>query len=169
MNPRHVPALKKMQKSMLELGAAVAIELYAPTAMSVSGAGTVSFRHDRMGDLEGALSLVEGALSADAGPAVSVPTKDLVEMFRVAGITAADHVVVKLDVEGAEYELIRHWARTGLLLLIDDLHVEFHAGNRQIFPAEGAAHDAAVKKEAAIHWLFDEMTVPPVSKRGADL
>jgi len=159
MNPRHVPSLQEMQKRMLELGAAAGIELYAPAALSVAE-GSVEFRHDRLGDLEGAMSIVKDALSADNGPPEVVPAMDLVQMFRAAGVSEADRVIIKLDVEGAEYEIIRHWARTGLLLLIDDLHVEFHASNPQIFGREGPAHDIAARKESAIRWLLEDMSVP---------
>src|SRR5215831_11746752 len=41
-------------------------------------------------------------------------------------VTAEDHVIVKLDVEGAEYEVLRGLFKDGSIRLIDRLYIEFH-------------------------------------------
>ena len=39
-----------------------------------------------------------------------------------------DYIVVKLDIEGAEYELLNHMLSTNCLEYVNDLFVEFHLG-----------------------------------------
>lgn len=41
-------------------------------------------------------------------------------------VNAADHVVCKMDIEGAEFDVLEHLARTGRFRLLDELLVEWH-------------------------------------------
>ena len=58
-----------------------------------------------------------------------------------------DHVTVKMDIEGAEYLVLRRLLDSGAIHLIDELRCEFHAGR---FPAFEAVHDGLVQ-EVALH------------------
>ena len=49
---------------------------------------------------------------------------------------AADVLVVKLDIEGGEWELLEHLLRRGAAPLIDFLAVEWHLGQRALTAAE---------------------------------
>ena len=50
---------------------------------------------------------------------------DLAAFLR-SHVTANDFVVVKMDIEGAEWEVVPHLVRHGAIRLIDDLFVEMH-------------------------------------------
>lgn len=59
------------------------------------------------------------------GKVVSVPCIGIVQLFRKERITIEDHVVVKLDIEGAEYDIVRKIITSGLYRYIDKLAVEW--------------------------------------------
>lgn len=46
--------------------------------------------------------------------------------FLKSTATESDRVIVKLDIEGSEYEVLAHLINTGAIYLIDDLICEFH-------------------------------------------
>ena len=57
---------------------------------------------------------------------VQVPTIDISE-FLLRRVREDDYVVLKMDVEGAEFQLIPHLISTGATSLIDEIYVEVHA------------------------------------------
>ena len=71
----------------------------------------------------GRLAPGEQAVGADAATAVA--TIDLAE-FLQRQVVVADYVVIKMDIEGAEYDLVPHLLSTGASRLIDELLVECH-------------------------------------------
>ena len=44
-----------------------------------------------------------------------------------AECAAATHLVLKMDIEGAEYAVLERMIETGTLALVDELMIEFHA------------------------------------------
>lgn len=55
--------------------------------------------------------------------------------------TADDYIVLKLDVEGVEYEVLQQMFNDGSFDLVDKLYIEWHYGNRPIAVEE---HDRIV-------------------------
>lgn len=51
---------------------------------------------------------------------------DLAE-FIINEFCEDDHVALKLDVEGAEYDILLHLINRGVMPLLDELYVEFHS------------------------------------------
>ncbi len=47
-------------------------------------------------------------------------------MWLAENVTAAEHVTVKLDIEGAEHDVLWKLIEDGTITLIDKLYVEFH-------------------------------------------
>jgi len=56
---------------------------------------------------------------------VTVPTIDLAALMRQK-LQPDDRVLMKIDVEGYEYQLFPHLLATGALCLVDYLHIEWH-------------------------------------------
>ena len=56
---------------------------------------------------------------------INVETIDFVK-FLSETCTKEDRVIVKLDIEGAEYEVLYKLINTGVIHLIDDIIIEFH-------------------------------------------
>ena len=57
---------------------------------------------------------------------VEVECLDLSE-FILNNFSKDDFIVIKMDIEGAEYEVLRKMIKEGSLLYINDLYVEFHS------------------------------------------
>lgn len=46
--------------------------------------------------------------------------------FILSNCTTAEKVILKLDIEGAEFDVLEDLIKTGAVKLIDDLYIEFH-------------------------------------------
>ena len=66
-----------------------------------------------------------GAITNDQCPVMAVTCVDL-SRFILANFRDTDYVVLKLDVEGAEYSILPHLISTGAIDRLSELFVEFH-------------------------------------------
>lgn len=48
--------------------------------------------------------------------------------FIISNFDKQDYIILKVDIEGAEYELLEHLIKTKAIEYVDDLFVEFHLG-----------------------------------------
>ncbi|EFJ41419.1 hypothetical protein VOLCADRAFT_107700 [Volvox carteri f. nagariensis] len=64
------------------------------------------------------------------GDLVTVPSVDFGDYLESA-VTYVDHVVCKIDIEGAEYELLSHMIRRGSIILCDVVMIEWHSRFRK--------------------------------------
>jgi FkbM family methyltransferase len=67
---------------------------------------------------------------------IKVPCVDIAEL--VHQFTADDFVFMKIDIEGAEYDLLLHLLKSGALNLIDFLAVEYHPDAVGIYSSSDA-------------------------------
>lgn len=72
-------------------------------------------------------TVVNGKMSAGVRYAdpIKVPAIDF-SQFLKSRYLVSDYVIVKLDIEGAEYQVIRRLIDDGTIWLVDELLVEFH-------------------------------------------
>ncbi|KAA1261571.1 hypothetical protein LF1_41210 [Rubripirellula obstinata] len=86
-------------------------------------------------------------------PPIEVPCVDLARLLRA--FSDCDYLAVKMDIEGAEFPVLRHLIREDVLSLIDALFIEWHV---RLLPDESAQsrqhlesqlHNAGVKIQ---HW-----------------
>jgi FkbM family methyltransferase len=82
---------------------------------------------------------------------VDVRTFDTARWLR-EHVRDEDEVIVKMDIEGAEYQVLRHLLDSGDLHLIDELRCEFHVGR---FPAFEEVHHRLVREVASHTRLVD--------------
>jgi FkbM family methyltransferase len=92
--------------------------------------GTVTFTVDPLdGDgssiLAGKDVVFDKSLSNDQCPTVTVDCVDL-SAFLKNTVRPSDYLCLKLDVEGAEYDILEKMIREGTIDLVDELLVEFH-------------------------------------------
>ena len=73
----------------------------------------------------GASSLFKDDYHPRSGKRITVSTVDMNEWME-AHVHPDDYCVLKVDIEGAEYELLRHLIIGGSMKLVDELYVEFH-------------------------------------------
>ena len=76
----------------------------------------------------------------DLGRLVTVPAVALADALRML-VTRDDFVVVKMDVEGTEWMLLRHMAETGAFDLVDEILIECH--NAEYVPGWPTRHSLA--------------------------
>jgi FkbM family methyltransferase len=80
--------------------------------------------------------------AVDYGKPVRVEAIDFSEWLR-ENFRAEDYVIVKMDIEGAEYDVLEKVVRDGSLCLIDELIVEFHQHMNQTISRE--RHDSLLQ------------------------
>lgn len=112
--------------------------------------GTVSFIIDPI-DGDGS-TLIEGKkidfhnkVSNEECPVVTVPCIDLSRYVREMA-EEYDVIVLKLDVEGAEYDILEKMLSEGTLALVDRLYCEFH--NKKI-PLASGRHEKVLREVVA--------------------
>lgn len=115
--------LTLQRKSLLELKTVKAYNLYANTAIYTKD-GTTSFVVDHEKYHEGS-TIMRESYSATSD-AVTVKCIDIVSLFKTIGkFTFKDKVYIKMDVEGAEYPIIRRMIQHGLLSYVEKIAVEW--------------------------------------------
>lgn len=92
--------------------------------------GTVTFTVDPLdGDgssiLAGKDVVFDKSLSNDQCPKIAVDCVDL-SAFLKSTVLPSDYLCLKLDVEGAEYDILEKMLRDGTIDLVDELLIEFH-------------------------------------------
>ncbi|WP_407648194.1 FkbM family methyltransferase [Devosia rhodophyticola] len=98
-------------------------------------------------------TLLEGKVTLENYPqfaitydeSVAVQTLDTAQWLN-DHVTNDDAVIVKMDIEGAEYQVLRHLLDSGAIELINELRCEFHA---ERFPASAGDHDRIVAEVGA--------------------
>eukprot|EP01031_Cornospumella_fuschlensis_P031863 gene31863-38526_t len=97
-----------------------------------------------------------------ANPSMSthtVPCIDIVTLFTMHNILPQDFVVIKMDIEGAEYELVPHIVQQKLWMRIDKLAVEWHHKSPFVFgvPASRTGlSEEAYQQRMAVHKKYRE-------------
>lgn len=80
--------------------------------------------NDQWGDY-GSTLLAEKKEKLELDRPLKVKAIDFAEFLK-STVAADDYVVVKMDIEGAEYRVIEHLIRTGTINLLNELWVEWH-------------------------------------------
>ena len=95
--------------------------------------GTLTFTNPSM-----AYAIPEGSKWASqhrllTGGSWTVPALDIAQYLQ-DHFTVDDFVVVKMDIEGAEFKIIPHLVKTGAIALIDEIFLECHyVGGGMVF------------------------------------
>ena len=92
---------------------------------------------------------------------VSVPTVDFARWL-AARYCEADHVHVKMDIEGAEWEVLEHLLRVRKVGLVDVLAIEWHTSKR----AAGGARLALERRRQSILQQLERANVKVVDWSG---
>ena len=123
-NNKHTPKLEAQRSLMLDSKAVQSYSLYNGTAISISN-GTLQFVLDDPSGGDASSTLMRESKSA-THLVRSVPTVDILSLFRdIINVVSSDYVVMKIDIEGAEYSLLRRIIIQGLLPLIDKIAIEW--------------------------------------------
>ncbi|RYH05724.1 FkbM family methyltransferase [archaeon] len=122
-NDQHDGTLLTLKDTMLKHPNVSSFSLYNGTAVSDKD-GTIEFIWDsaRRGDA-GSTTMSESYSAV--GNRMSIPALDIVTLFRKENIHVDDFVVLKVDIEGAEYNVVRRILLSHLWRMIDKIAVEW--------------------------------------------
>jgi len=139
-NPNNSGHLEQQRATMLAQGTVKNYTLIAGTAIGVrNGNITLTLDNDNRGN-EGSTTMNE-SLSA-VGTRLVIPSLDIVTLFSdVIRPRRNDTIIVKMDIEGAEYQVVRRMIDTCLFDVIDMMGIEWHHGNRWVFGKHNATDD----------------------------
>lgn len=107
---------------------AAAVRFYTATAAWTNDVESLPFFHDSFkgNDFEGGATMMRSFGAADLTRSEQVAGVDVARLLAERGITEADTVVLKVDIEMSEFPLLRHLLRTGVLGLVDEVLTEWH-------------------------------------------
>jgi FkbM family methyltransferase len=145
-NPLHAQRLQGMAQYLRAFGHTV--QLLAPSALSTQHGGNITFFLDTPDAATYAASTVAGA-NSHSGHEVVVPTVDIAYLcnsFVLGGLMEHDYVVVKMDVEGSEYDILLQAIEAGIPALWDELYVEFHEDNNWVLRGTSLEQEAREKR-----------------------
>jgi FkbM family methyltransferase len=153
-NPRFTPKLDALKQRLLREAKVGKFHLYTSTALA-SNDGNITFYFDTPEGDAGA-SIIKDSHSVKGGKNITVRALDVHTLFRdELGISARDYVVVKMDIEGAEFEMMRRILSHGLLRYVDVLAVEWHDVNDQFTGYDPATKQFYTQKRECLQWVID--------------
>ena len=131
-NPHLTGQLKLQRDTMLAQGAVKNYTLITGTAIGISNGNVTLMLDNNMRGQEGTTTMND-SLSA-VGTRLTIASMDIVTLFSdVIQPRLKDTIIVKMDIEGAEYTVLRRMIDTCLLDVIDKMGIEWHHGNRWVF------------------------------------
>jgi len=80
-------------------------------------------------------TLYESKTTGGSGTTITVESIDISKFIK-DNFDIEDHLIVKMDIEGAEFKVIDKLAKDGTLEYIDKINVEYHAGKVPEFGLE---------------------------------
>ena len=139
-NPFHAERLEAMARDVESFGHSA--QLLTPLAVAAKDGGNITFYLDTWQSGTYAATTVENSRSV-SGEKISVPAVDLAHLcgsLVFGGIKKEDYVVVKIDIEGAEYDVLLQAIEQDIPKLWDELYVEFHEDNDWVLRGTALEH-----------------------------
>lgn len=138
--------------------------VYGGTAIS-KASGSITFIIDNpFSGSAGATTMPES--TSAVGPHYTIPAVGIVDLFHNLKIHHSDFVIVKMDIEGYEFELVRHILTHGVHTRIDVLAVEYHDENYWVF---GKTDEIRIKYQAyhkCLDWMMEDIHAMKLVKWG---
>ena len=149
-NPFHNERLTQQRQQLLASGAVKTYKLFNATALSCTD-GNVEFFLDNF-ETGSAGSTLRADSKSAKGRKIKIISVDVVTLFRTEQFRSKDVVVLKMDIEGAEYDVMRRLIVSGLLArYVDKVLVEWHHDAWQVFGHTGNDTDTAGN---ALHYKY---------------
>ena len=123
-NPRYTDKLTSQQQDFQSRNTTRSYTLYAGTAIMTYD-GTTEFILDNNKTGSAGATTVAESRSA-VGRRFNVTAMDILTFFRKLNIRPIDRVIVKMDVEGAEYAIVQRMITHCIFPLIDKIAIEWH-------------------------------------------
>ena len=91
------------------------------------------------------------------GPQFEIPAIGIVDLFHMLAIHRSDFVVLKMDVEGFEFDLLRHMVTHGLQTRVDILAVEYHDQNYHVFGKNEEIKRKYQSQHQCLDWILSDL------------
>lgn len=114
---------KELIKMKEDIGKDYEINLYKETAAWIYD-GKITFYVDTGSQFSEGTSILKEHPYVNKGQNFTVPCVDVAKLIN--SYDSNDYVVVKIDIEGAEYDLLMHFIKNNVLEKIDYLIIEYH-------------------------------------------
>eukprot|EP01084_Bolivina_argentea_P193699 332292_1 len=127
-NPYHDKSLHNIQKRLTNNNNKLHMTLFLSTAAWITDGDTLTFHQD-LAVTKGywGTSIYKGWTNKASDTTFNVTTMDFSQWIKRT-VSKCDNVVVKINIEGAEFEVIRKMLIDGTLCLIDEAYIYFHYG-----------------------------------------
>ena len=154
-NSKHTSKLEAMKKNVMDKNLARSITIYNGTAIAKT-TGPITFILDKpVGGGAGATTMSESASAV--GAHFTIPGVGIIDLFHTMKIHHDDFVVLKMDIEGAEFEVLRHMITHGLHTRVDVLAVEYHDTNKHVFGKSKGLEAKYKSYHQCIDWMVEDM------------
>ena len=147
-NPRWAPILRAKCASYVAAGITASCEVVSAALTTFDGNATLHF--DTPGGSLGASILAESNSVRSKGLSAQVPAMDVLTLFKQLPPRRQDNCVVKVDIEGAEYDVLQRAIANGLVALWDELYVEWHAKSGFVLGGTRAGEKAACTQKSLV-------------------
>ena len=134
-NPAYTATLHEKSNRLIEQKLVSSIRIYNSTVLDIEGKPFARFAIDRSpagqasSKSRDALLFRNKVKRKKSHDILKLPTLTMRKLFENSYIADTDFVVLKIDVEGFEYDLLPHLIGEGFLNRIDVLAVEYHDNN----------------------------------------
>ncbi|KAJ1390435.1 hypothetical protein B484DRAFT_484594 [Ochromonadaceae sp. CCMP2298] len=158
----YTPVLQELRDKAQRAHLARSFTLYNGTAVTAKP-GNVTFIYDNnVSHADAGATTMPDSFCA-IGPRVVLPAVTLLQLFRRHSIRPADFVVLKVDVEGAEYDLLRSVVLDRLSSRIDLLAVEWHENNTWVFGRDNGVSQKYQRRHECLDWMLEDASMQQLS------
>ncbi len=143
--PRFTAQLKELCARATQQGTARSCLPLVETALTIYDGFVDIFVEEQRKEHDASSIVASANVARGAGAHFNATAVDVVTLFRtIFPVHETDYVVVKIDIEGAEFPVVTRAIFHGLVPLWDEMFVEWHDGNPFIF---GGAEQAKYERQ----------------------
>eukprot|EP00002_Diphylleia_rotans_P001963 TRINITY_DN11197_c0_g1_i1.p1 TRINITY_DN11197_c0_g1~~TRINITY_DN11197_c0_g1_i1.p1 ORF type:complete len:243 (-),score=60.40 TRINITY_DN11197_c0_g1_i1:297-1025(-) len=153
-NNRFTPDLQSVASNLTREFPESRISIINGTAVGVID-GKIDFYLDSEVGREGSSALPQSNVYRK----IQVDSIAIQTLFAKLSIHPRDFVILKMDIEGAEFPVIRQLIAEGLLPMVDVMAIEWHNNNGPLFKGNKSVMEHLSKQKACLQWILSASKV----------
>lgn len=162
-NPAFTPVLRALCAQVVADGRARACEALVETAITTFDGSVQLFAEQSSGWASASSIVPESSIVRGPGARVNTTALDIVTLFRARRKGPQDFWAIKIDIEGAEFQVIPRAIFHGVTARWDEVSVEWHDTNKWIFEANAAR--TAIRENCQAFWKMMGIIDLPWARR----
>ena len=135
-NPFFTPKLRKIGDEYIAKRKVASYNLYNSTAITTEN-GLVTFKldvHNKGNGNFGSTLMKDSRSVVGIGKDITVMGIDIVYFLKeIVKVRQNDYLILKIDIEGKEYDVMRRLITSNMISYVDDVAVEYHHSNFGVF------------------------------------